>query len=238
MRAHVPPLTVKTAKEMMMLILLGSAGGVMTKKRRKPRQPTEMAVTTVSFDDAMDAEIIAGVEHWYSLLAAILSSEAGQLAVQGDIDRQLRAGDAAKLPLDHIVAMGDGGHAPADHALRQFIHEYIDADRFADLPLQLRGYGQRSLLRPPAAGYPSTVSQVANDLTRDIAIGVLVDQIVLRWPTTPKLYSSARHRSAAAYVALVFTRHGNKLAEQTVRRIYGARNTLSRRLAEFLLAHL
>jgi hypothetical protein len=182
-----------------------------------------------------DAAITADVEHWHGLIAAALSSEAGQLAVQGDIYRQLKRGDAAALPLDYIVAMADQQHAPADHALRAFIHEHIDADRFAELPVQLRAFAQRALRRPPAAGYPSNAPQVVTDLTRDLAICVLIDQIVASWPDVPKLYSSGRRRSAASYVATVFTAHGTKLTEKTVRRIYGARPTLARRLAEFLM---
>ena len=193
------------------------------------------ALTTVSFDEAEDAAITEAVEHVFGLIAAVLSSEAGQLAVQGDIFRQLNAGDAAKLPLDTIVAMADAGHPPADHALRDFIHKYIDADRFADLPVQVRAFAQRALKRPPLDGYPSNVPQVVNDFTRDIAICFVVDQIALRFPAVPKLYSSSRRRSVAAYVAQVFTRHGIKLAEQAVRRIYGARHTLARRLGQFML---
>jgi hypothetical protein len=158
------------------------------------------------------------------------------LAVQGDIYRQLQAGAAAALPLADIVAMGDAGHPPADQALRAFIHEHIDADRFGELPVQLRAFAQRALRRPPADGYPSNAPQIVSDLVRDLAICVLIDQIVLRWPDVPKLYSSRHRRSAAAYIALVFTKHGTKLAEQQVRRIYGARGSLARRLAEFMLS--
>jgi len=85
----------------------------MTKKR-EPRPP--LALPAVSFNDAQDADITEHVEHWYELIAAVLGSEAGQLAVQGDIYRQLKAGDTATLPLDYIVAMADARHPPADHA--------------------------------------------------------------------------------------------------------------------------
>jgi hypothetical protein len=205
----------------------------LSRRTRKPRPP--LALPATSFDAAREAAITAVVEYWYGLIAAALSSEAGQLAVQGDIYRQVKAGDAAALPLDYIVAMADAQHPPADHALRRFIHEHIDADAFAELPVQLRAFAQRSLRRPPAAGYPSNAPQVVTDLTRDIAICILIDQIAARWPDVPKLYSTGRRRSAAAYVGLVFTWHGTKLAEKTVRRIYGARPTLARRLAEFLM---
>ena len=210
---------------------------ISKQRKREPRPP--LALPAISpFDAARDAAITAVVEHWHGLIAAAVSSEAGQLAVQADIYRQLKRGDAAALPLDYIVAMADAGHPPADHALRAFIHEHIDADRFGDLPVQLRAFAQRALLRPPLDGYPSNAPQVVVDLTRDIAICVLVDQIAACWPEVPKLYSNAARRSAAGHVALAFTRHGNKLAERQVRRIYGARPTLARRLAEFMVGHL
>jgi hypothetical protein len=206
----------------------------MSKRKRNPRPPLVLPAI-IPFDAAQDAAIISDVEHWHDLIAAVLSPEAGLLAVQGDIYRQLEAGDAAVLPLADIIAMADAQHAPADQALRRFIHEHMDADRFGELPVQLRAFAQRALRRPPLEGYPSNVPQVVSDLIRDIAIQVLVDQIVLRWPSVPKLYSSGRHRSAASYVALVFTKHGTKLSERQVRRIYGARHSLARRLAEFLM---
>jgi hypothetical protein len=208
------------------------------KYRREPRAPTPAPSLPATFDEAEETEIIAAVDHWYGLIAAVLGSDAGQLAVQGDLYRQLLAGTAASLDVAYIVAMADAGHPPADHALRAYIHEAIDGDRFDELPTQVRAYAQRALRRPPLASYPSNASQVVNDFTRDIAIPLVVDQIVTRWPTVPKLYSSRRHRSAAGYVALVFTCRGTKLAEQQVRRVYSRRHTLARRLAEFLLTNL
>jgi hypothetical protein len=206
----------------------------MTKrKRREPRPPTPGSTLPASFADAEEASIIATVDH--DLIVAALGTEAGHHVVQNDLYRQLLAGTAAALDVAQIVAMADGGHAPADHALRTYIHDAIDRDCFADLPLQVRAYGQRALCRPPLPiGYASRSKQVVNDFTRDLGIGVLVDQIVARWPGVPKLYSSSRH-SAAWLVALVFTRCGTKLSEQQVRRLYNARATLARRLAEFML---
>src|SRR3989442_8730602 len=126
------------------------------------------------------------------------------------------AGDTAALAAATIVGMADAGHPPADHALRAYIHAYIDADRFGELPVQVRAYAQRALTRPPLRmGYPSNCSQVVNDFTRDIAVPLLVDQVVQRWPDVPKLYTSNRRHSAAWFVGLPF-----KLTERQVRRIY------------------
>jgi hypothetical protein len=192
-----------------------------------------------TFDEAEAATIVETLDHWYRLIAAALDSHAGQLAVQGALCRQLMAGESAELDVAHIIAMADGGHPPADLALRAYIHAHIDADRFGELPVQIRAYAQRALRQAPLAdAYPSNCPQVVNDFTRDIAIRILVDKIAERWPALPKLYSSARRRSVVGYIALVFTRHGTILGEQQVRRIYNARHTLARRLAEFMLANL
>jgi hypothetical protein len=148
-------------------------------------------------------------------------------------------GENASLPISYIVAMADAEHPPADHALRIHIHAAIDADRFNTLPVQIRAYAQRALTQPPLPiGYPSNCPQVVNDYTRDIAIRFLIDQIVAHWPTVPKLYGNQTRHSAAWLLALVFTRHGSKLSEQQVRRIYNKRETHSQRLAEFLIADL
>ncbi|MGA7486636.1 MAG: hypothetical protein WBW74_06820, partial [Xanthobacteraceae bacterium] len=206
----------------------------MRKRKREPRPPIPTNLIPASYTEAVETEIIATVDHWYGLMAAVLGSEAGHLAVQNDLYRQLLAGDCAALDVATIVAMADGGHAPADHALRTAIHAHIDTDRFGELPVQLRAYAQRALTRPPLPiGYPSRGSQVVNDFTRDIAIPVLIDQTVARWPAVPMLYSSRSRHSVAWFVALVFTRHGITLSERQVRRIYEARRTLARRLAEF-----
>jgi len=211
------------------------------KRRKGKREPRPAAASGLpaTYAEAEEALIIDTVDHWYDLIVAVLGSDAGHRVVQNDLYRQLRAGDAAALDVAHIVAMADGGHPPADHALRTHIHAHIDESRFGELPVQVQAYAQRALTCPPLdIGYPSNCSQVVNDFTRDIAIPILVDQIAQRWPALPQLYSSQSRHSAAWFVAEVFTRHGNRLSERQVRRIYEGRRTLARRLAEFMLANL
>ena len=208
------------------------------KRKREPRAPM-MTGLPASFAEAEEAEIIDTLEQWHVRLADRLNSEAGHEVVRDDMLRQLERGEDASLPVAYIVAMADAQHPPADHALRIYIHAAIDADRFNDLPVQVRAYAQRALRRPPLPiGYPSNRAKVVNDFTRDIAICLAIDQIVLRWPKVPQLYGSQTRHSAAWLLALVLTRHGIKLAEQQVRRIYKKRQTMNRRLAEFLIADL
>ena len=192
----------------------------MKKGERKPRPPIATPDLPATFAEAEEAEIIVTLEQWYPRIAAKLTSEFAHETMRDDILRQLERGAAASLPMAYIVAMADADHPAADHALRTYIHAAIDVDHFNDLPVQVRAYAQRALTRPPLApGYPSNQAQVVNDRTRDIAVAFLIDQIVLRWPQVPKLYSSQARHSAAWLLALVFTRHGIKPAEQQVGRI-------------------
>jgi hypothetical protein len=195
-----------------------------------------------TFAEAEEAEIIATLEQWYARLADKSTSEAAHMCFRDDMVRQLERGERgenASLPISYIVAMADAKHPPADHALRIHIHAAIDADRFNDLPVQIRAYAQRALTQPPLPiGYPSNCPQVVNDYVRDNAIHLLIDLIVAHWPAVPKLYSSQTRHSAAWLLALVLTRHGSKLSEQQVRRIYNGRKTHGRRVAKFLIADL
>jgi hypothetical protein len=209
------------------------------KGEREPRTPM-LSQLPATFAQAEESEIIATLdEQWYPRLAEKMTSEAAHEAVRDDMLRQLERGEGASLPVAYIIAMADANHPPADHALRIHIHAAIDADRFNALPVQIRAYAQRALTRSPLPiGYPSNRPQVVNDYTRNAAIHLCIDQIVARWPGVPKFYSSHTRHSAAWLLALVFTRHGIKLNEQQVRRLYSAWKTHSRRLAEFLIADL
>jgi hypothetical protein len=207
----------------------------MKKGKREPRVPMTTRLPA-TFAEAEEAGIIDVIDGWYVRIADRLTSEAGQAAVRDDIYRQLERGAGASLPLDEIIDMANAGHPPADHALRTFIRAAIDADRFNDLPVRVRNYAQDALRRPPAAGgYPSNVPQVVADFTLHIGIGILLDQIGLRWPQVSRLHSSQTRHSAAWLLAVVFDRHGVKLSERQIRRIAQGRQTLSRRLTEFLI---
>jgi hypothetical protein len=77
---------------------------------------------------------------------------------------KLERGAAASVPLAFIVAMADADHPAADHALHTYTHAAIDADRFNDLPLQVRASAQRALTRPSLPpGYSSNQAQVVNE---------------------------------------------------------------------------
>jgi hypothetical protein len=206
---------------------------------REPRPPMLTSRLPATFAEAEEREIIAAVEQWVSLIAAKLNSEATHEIIRAEMIHQLERGTGASVPIAHIIAMADAGHPAADDALRVYIHGAIDAKRFDDLPVQVQGYAMRALRRPSLPpGYPSNRSQVANDYTRDAAVGLLIDEIVRRWPQVPKFHSSRTRHSAAWLLALVFTRNGIVLGDAQVRRIYKGLQTIHQRLADFLLAGL
>jgi hypothetical protein len=206
-------------------------------KKREPRPPMLLSTLPATFAAAEEASIIEAVDGWYVRVADKLSSDAGYAAVRDDIYRQIGLGAAAALPLDYIISMAKIGHPPARDALDAYIDAVIDANRFDQLPVEVRAYDKHARRRQRAAGgYPSNVPQVVPDFTRDIGIGFLLDQIVLHWPHVPRLHSSRSRHSAAWLLAVVFDRHGVPgLSERQIRRIDAERQTLSRRLAEFLI---
>jgi hypothetical protein len=208
----------------------------MSKRKGKREPKTPMLSVLPTFAEAEERAILDTLQGWYSHLTIKLDSEAGHNVVRDDMLRQLERGETASLPLAYIVAMADAGHPPADHALRIYIHAAIDADRFGDLPVQVRAYSQRALTRPPLPiGYPSRQSQVVSNFVRDIGVAFFHEQILAHWPHVPPRYSNQFRHSAAWLVGLLFTRNGIQLSEQQVRRIVRARPMLTQRLAKFLV---
>jgi hypothetical protein len=193
-----------------------------------------LSTTLPTFAEAEEREILETLQRWYDRRKTKLDSEDGHNVIRDSLLWQLERGATASLPLAAIIAAADAEHPPADHALRIYIHAAIDADRFADLPVQVRAYAQRALTRPPLpVGYPSSQPQVATDFARDVGIGFFYDQILTRWPHVPPLHSNQARHSAAWLVGVLF-----KLSEGQVRRIIRARPTHTRRLVEFLFGDL
>jgi hypothetical protein len=56
---------------------------------------------------------------------------------------------AGTLTLGAVIAMAEGGHAAADHALRTYAATLMDQGRFAQAPVQLRAYVVKAMLRDP-----------------------------------------------------------------------------------------
>jgi len=199
----------------------------MTKKR-EPRSPTTGLPAT--YAEAEAATIIDTLVHWYDLISAVTTSEAGQRIVQNDLCRQLHAGKEATLPTAEIIAMADAGHLCAKLALRAYAATLIDQGREAELLAQTRGYVVKALLEP-IVGYPRGYSKtVVDDLGRDIAIGALVDVAIERL--------SLRKTQAADYLSVALRKRGIALGRQQILRIYRNRRTLAARLAAFLTSQI
>jgi hypothetical protein len=199
----------------------------MTKRagKREPRPPTPSGLP-MTFAEGEEAAIIDQLAHWFDLVSAFTTSEAGQRIVQNDLCRQLHAGKAATLPTAEVIAMADAGHVPAKLSLRSYAATLIDQGRESELLAQTRGYVVKALLEP-IVGYPRGYSKtVIDNFGRDIAISVLVDMAVERWPLPT--------RRAAHFVALVLRKRGMALGAQQVRRIHRDRKTLATRLAAFM----
>ena len=197
-------------------------------RHRKPRPPT--ASLPATFDQAEDRIIEETVLGMRGRLEEVIGSEASHRFFETDFLRRLHEGTGS-LDAGIIVDMARSGHPPADHALRHFIQQHMEADRFQQMPTSVREYARWSLANPPLqVGYASQAPQTVNDFNRDVAIGLLFDMVVMRWPATPQFYSSSRRRSAAAIIGKTFG-----LGEDHVRRIVKSRGELCRKIAEFLV---
>jgi hypothetical protein len=83
----------------------------------------------------------------------------------------------------YIVDLARRGHPAADRALRRFIIEANEEDRFQALPLSVRAYNSELLLRAPSPpGYPSQVPQTINNFNRDCTVGWLIGLVKERYP--------------------------------------------------------
>jgi hypothetical protein len=161
----------------------------------------------------------------------VLTPEAGQRVLQHKFEQVLAAGKEDPETIAIIVALAEAGHRSAYFAARDYAAKFLEHE--PNIPAQVRAYLIRLLYMPPPA-HPQSRDEVVDHLVRDTAIRVMVELAVERW-SVPKLNSSQRRKSAAYFVALVFTRRGIKLTERQVRRIYQQRPQLAQRLAKFLL---
>jgi hypothetical protein len=201
--------------------------------RRKPRdpRPPKAPGLPATYDQALENEIIAGIEQWYSRIAAALQSESGRLVMRNELIRQLQT--QASLTVAHVIAMADQGHVPAIEALRVHIATHLDnGGKWEQLSDQLRGWGiHKMMLAPVVSGYPEGGRLLVDTWLRDIAISFLVKAAIERWslPQRP-----LPQRRAAEFVALVLSRHGIAIKRQQVQRIYRKRGTMAARIVEFM----
>ena len=201
-----------------------------TKDKRETWLPVGASLPAL-FTEAEET-MIRTIDHWYDLFAAVLTSEAGQRVMQHKFEQALAAsGKDDPETIAIVVALAEAGHRSAYFAARDYAARLLEHE--PNIPATVRAYLIRLLYMPPP-GHPEGRDEVVDHLTRDIAIAVMVQVAAGRW-SLPKLNSSQRRKSAACFVALVFTRRGIKLTERQIRRIHQQRPQLAQRLAKFLL---
>jgi len=172
------------------------------------------------------AEVVGVIDHWYSLVAELMTSEAGRRIMREDICRRLQA---ETLDVSAVIAAANAGHQDADLAIRAYAATFADEGRWEALPRQIQGYMVGAMLRAPTT-YPRGKNLI-DTWTRDIGIAVLVDLAATRWSLPPTRGGSTEAPAASYFVGLVLSKRGHKLKEQQIGRIHRDHNKLAARLA-------
>jgi hypothetical protein len=121
----------------------------------------------------------------------------------------------------------------AREALRRYLTVLLENPR-ADLPTSLRSYLIRFLAGVVRLSQENQ-SEVIKHMLRDVGIVAMLDVGAERWPSLPRLNSTARRHSLAWFVAEVMSNYRLPLAERHIGRIYQDRAKLASRLRKFLL---
>jgi hypothetical protein len=179
----------------------------------------------------VEAEIMSMLEHQYGLIAAAMSNEAGRATMRNYFLQQLHASAAATLSTEIVIAAAEAGNEAADAALRLYIADCVNNG--PELTPQLKAYNIRSLLRPPVR-YPRGTTSTIDHLTRDVAIRVLIELTAERWRIAKTRSAGSTEPAAAHFVAKLLRRHGHRLKEGQINRIYWQRGTLAARVAATL----
>lgn len=199
-------------------------------RRRKPRPPTRSSNLPATFAQAEDGLIEQALLELRVRIEQEINSEASHRFFEADFLRRLHEG-AGTLSPGIIVDIARSGHPPADHALRHFIEQHMEADRFQNMPTSVREYARWAQRNPPLpVGYASNAPQVVNNFTRDLVIIRLFDMMMVRWPAMPRFYSSSQRRSAVAILGKAFG-----LGEDQTRRIVKDRGGIHWKASEFLI---
>jgi hypothetical protein len=121
-----------------------------------------------------------------------------------------------------IFHLARAGHRAAWLAAKAHARHVLNYE--PNISAQVRSY-LIDLMDLPEPAAPPAKDQIIDNLTRDIAIRVLVEQGRARWPWLPLLNSGATQRSVAHYVAAILSRRGMPMGERQVRKICQQRGT-------------
>jgi hypothetical protein len=185
-----------------------------------------------------DLTIIAAIEHWFDLIAAVMTTEAGRALMERVFAAQLERSDAATLPTEEIIEAAECGNEAAHRALCGYIRPRMDQDQWLQLPVQLRNYAIKSLDPDRSVTYPRGKTDVVDTWTRDIAANVLIDR-TSQFFKIPSVYT----RGVATLPAVYFVSHvlrgrGIELKENRLIRIHKYRHKLAKRVAASLYPSL
>jgi hypothetical protein len=205
-----------------------------TRKRgREPKPPMlSTNLPAPAFADAAAAAIIAELDLLYELVPRFFSSEASRKLMRNQLIWQLSTRDS--LATANIIDMANNGHAPAIDALRIYIGVHLDrGGKWEELLDQVRGWSVRVALQPAVSGYPKGGRLMVDIFVRDLTIIFMMTKALERWSSP--LRKIVPQRKIAKFMEIVLSRHGHKLKRQQIELIYRNRNTLTDRMAAFML---
>jgi hypothetical protein len=192
---------------------------------RTPRVPEPPA----TFIKAEEKTIVEAVARWRAAREELFRPEAANRYFAEVFLKHLQAGSPGCFSPAYIVGVAKNGHPAADRAVRAFIDEHMDRDRFQELPMCVREYARQSLWHPaPARGYPSRAPKTMDHLIRDLALYLAMHRVVEEWPAVPLLHRTYR-RSAADLVGEAFN-----MSEKQVQRCYQTPGELALKFFDFL----
>jgi hypothetical protein len=179
--------------------------------------------------DFVDSAVADLGELW-DRASATATAEYARKRMKDNLLDNLHRGDLGTVPRAYIERMAYNGHEPAQQALRQYVAEAIDQHRFEELPVGFQEFAREFLLYPNMRGY-GRGHKAIDTWTRDGLINFLTGAAIERW--------KLKKKQAAAIMAIMLKRRGVKVAStRQVLDIYDNRDTLSERVARFMLASI
>jgi hypothetical protein len=187
-----------------------------------------MRITEVS-----DADAKAIIDRICSMIDTVrerLTSEEGRRHLEQGLYELLHKGT---LPMAQVIAWAQAGNPAAERALRLYLAEHLDQDRYDELPTQARGYLVGLTLRP-LLPYPPGHT-LADTWVRDIIVAVIVRLMAASTGLAPTRSRSTTQPSVAYFVSLAFRKKGfSRLKERWVNQICYDQAKIAARLEAFM----
>jgi hypothetical protein len=190
-------------------------------------------VTKLPADSVESVAAVLG--RWWDRTSQVADSTYARGAMKANLLGNLRRGDLSTVPRVYIERMARAGHEPAQEALRLYIAEAVDNHTFQDLPGGFQTFARDFLLNgmPDCERLPGygRGNKIIDTWTRDVMISFFLNAAIERW--------KFKKKQAAAIMAIMLKRRGVKVSStRQVLDIYNRRDTLGRRVVEFMLAEI